>query len=57
VIAPATLIELLALSRVDEDRFQGRPSRRFTHRIYGGDVAGQALMAAALGPRPLPASG
>lgn len=45
--APLTLIELLAMRRVDEDRFRGAPSRRFTHRIYGGDVAAQSLMAAA----------
>jgi acyl-CoA thioesterase-2 len=45
--APLTLIELLALRRVDEDLFRGAPSGMFTHRIYGGDVAAQTLMAAA----------
>jgi acyl-CoA thioesterase-2 len=45
--APLTLIELLAVHRAGEDRFWGAPSRLFTRRIYGGDVAAQALMAAA----------
>jgi len=44
---PLTLIELLAMRRVDTDRFRGAPSGLFHHRIYGGDVAAQALMAAA----------
>lgn len=44
---PLPLIELLAMRRVEDDRFQGAPSGFFTRRIYGGDVAAQALMAAA----------
>lgn len=47
VAAVVSLIALLALDRVGDDHFRGRPSWRFTHRIYGGDVAGQALMAGA----------
>lgn len=47
MIARPSLLELLAVDRAGDDHFRGRPSRAFTHRIYGGDVAGQALMAAA----------
>jgi acyl-CoA thioesterase-2 len=55
---PLTLIELLAMRRVDSDQFRGAPSGMFTHRIYGGDVAAQALMAAAatVAPNRLPHS-
>jgi acyl-CoA thioesterase-2 len=42
-----SLIGLLALDRMGDDHFRGRPSGTFPHRIYGGDVAGQALMAGA----------
>jgi acyl-CoA thioesterase II len=44
----AELIELLELERLDEDLFRGRRAMTDRPRVFGGQVAGQAIKAAAL---------
>ena len=43
----ASLIDLLALERIDRDLFRGRSQDLGWHAIFGGQVLGQALSAAA----------
>jgi acyl-CoA thioesterase-2 len=43
----ADLIDLLTLERLDRDRFRGRSQNLGWHAIFGGQVLGQALSAAA----------
>ena len=40
------LVETLALERIEENLYRGRPSPRDTKRIFGGHVIAQALLAA-----------
>jgi acyl-CoA thioesterase-2 len=40
------LLQVLDLESLDEDRFRGRSPRVGLQRVYGGQVAGQALVAA-----------
>jgi acyl-CoA thioesterase II len=40
------LLQVLDLEQLDEDRFRGRSPRVGLQRVYGGQVAGQALVAA-----------
>lgn len=54
--APPPLTELLSLDELQPDHYRARPSGTFSHRIYGGEVAAQAVVAAAetVGPeRPV----
>jgi len=40
------LLELLDLERIEQDLFRGRPPNERRQRVFGGHVAGQALIAA-----------
>ncbi|SCE45687.1 acyl-CoA thioesterase-2 [Streptomyces sp. DvalAA-14] len=40
------LVELLDLERIEEDIFRGRSPQERLQRVFGGQVAGQALVAA-----------
>jgi acyl-CoA thioesterase II len=43
---PETLIDILDLERIEEDIFRGRSPEAGPQRVFGGQVAGQALVAA-----------
>ncbi|NIQ52497.1 MAG: acyl-CoA thioesterase II, partial [Gammaproteobacteria bacterium] len=40
------LVDLLDLERIDADLFRGRQPETVLQRVFGGQVAGQALVAA-----------
>jgi acyl-CoA thioesterase-2 len=44
----ASLLEGLTLTRLDEDRFEGRAIERTRPRMFGGDLLAQALLAAGM---------
>jgi acyl-CoA thioesterase II len=44
----ASLLEGLTLTRLDGDRFEGRAIERTRPRMFGGDLLGQALVAAGM---------
>ncbi|MGH3627433.1 MAG: acyl-CoA thioesterase [Sciscionella sp.] len=44
--APTVLVDVLELERIEDDLFRGRSPRTALQRAFGGQVAGQALVAA-----------
>ena len=44
----ASLLEGLTLTRLDEDRFEGRAIERTRPRMFGGDLLAQSLLAAGM---------
>jgi acyl-CoA thioesterase II len=45
-IRPETLVDILDLERIEEDIFRGSSPEEGPQRVFGGQVAGQALVAA-----------